>query len=96
MKKLTREWVQKAESGDPVPRTHDLDQLLNLLSHSYPTLRSLRRGLRFLSDYAVDFRYPGKRGTKRRATAALRWSGRVRDACRALLGIRARPGRKSP
>jgi HEPN domain-containing protein len=126
MRKLTREWVQKAETdrlvaeaisdlvpavhdavcfhsqqcaekylkallqefGLPVPRTHDLDMLLTLLRPHHPSLQSLRRGLTFLSEFAVDVRYPRRRTKKRQAVAALRWANRVRDACRTLLGIR--------
>ena len=49
---------------------------------------TLRRGLRFLTDFAVEPRYPGEWQTKRQAIAALRWAGKVRDACRAILGFR--------
>src|SRR5262245_26010869 len=116
MKKLTREWVRKAEgdyiqatqnyaSDKPVydgvcfhcqqcaekylkallqelglalSRTHDLEALrVQLLPHR-PSLGSFRRGLEFLTDYAVGVRYPGKRAQKRQATAALRWAERVR------------------
>src|ERR1700687_4494937 len=115
MKRLTAEWVRKAEAdyqvaaklgrgsesfpdqlcfhcqqsaekylkalleelGHPVPKTHDLDGLRNLLRPSYPTLGRLRRGLLFLTDFAVDTRYPGNRTSKRQAAAALRWAERV-------------------
>ena len=82
------------ELGLPVPKTHDLDLLLTALVPHHPTLRSLRRGLLFLSDFAVDTRYPGKNASKRQAVAALRWAGRVRTPARALLGIQERPRRK--
>ena len=49
----------------------------------------------FLTDFAVEYRYPGDNASKRQAQAALRWAGRVRDACRALLGIRARRLRRT-
>ena len=132
MKRLTREWVQKAEAdykaavklhrgSDPlhdivcfhcqqcaekylkglleelglaVPRTHRLDDLLTLLLFHHPTLRPLRRGLLFLSDFAIDPRYPGDRASKRQAASALRWAGQVRTAARALFGIRERRRRK--
>jgi HEPN domain-containing protein len=86
------------ELSQPVPKTHDLDHLLNLLRPSHPTLGSLRRGFVFLTDFAVDTRYPGNRASKRQATSALRWAGRVRNACRGLLGIRPprRRRRKPP
>jgi hypothetical protein len=53
-------------------------------------LRPLRRGLLFLSVFAVDVRYPGINASKRQAAAALRWAVRVRTAARALLGSRNR------
>lgn len=76
------------ELGLSVPKTHDLEVLLNGLAHQHPKLRSLRRGLVFLTDFAVDTRYPGNSATKRKAVAALRWANRVRDMARVLLGIR--------
>ncbi len=41
-----------------------------------------------LSDFAVDVRYPGDNASKRQAVSALRWAGKVRAACRLLLGLR--------
>jgi HEPN domain-containing protein len=71
-----------------ITRTHDLESLrVQLLPHHQP-LRSLCRGMEFLTDSAVDVRYSGKEARKRQAAAALRWAGRVRAAARALLGIR--------
>jgi HEPN domain-containing protein len=81
------------ELGLPVTRTHDLEALrVELLPHCR-SLRSLRRGLEFLTDFAVDVRYPGKRARKRQATAALRWTERVRTEARSLLGL-DRPRRR--
>jgi HEPN domain-containing protein len=76
------------EQGLPTPRTHDLEILLDRLAPSHPTLPQLRRGCNFLIQSAVDPRYPGFRATKRQAAAALNWAGRVREAARALLGLR--------
>lgn len=39
-----------------VPRTHNLVALLPLLTPSYGSLRSLRRGLDYLTGFAVDTR----------------------------------------
>ncbi|MFL5339770.1 MAG: HEPN domain-containing protein [Gemmataceae bacterium] len=126
MKRMTREWVRKAEDdfrlaslvagqsgqfhdqicfhcqqsaekylkavleerGQAVPRTHSLDELLTQLLPYYPALGRHRRGLRFLTGFAVDPRYPLLRTTKRQARSALRWAGRVRDECRGLLRLR--------
>ncbi len=82
------------EQGLAVPRTHDLEDLLSLLLPSHPPLLSLRRGCKFLIQFAVDTRYPGFHATKRQATAALRWAERVRQAARALLGIPPRRARR--
>jgi hypothetical protein len=78
------------ELGIPVPKTQVLDLLLAALALHHPTLRPLRRGLLFLSVFAVDTRYPGSSASKRQAVAALRWADRVRTRTRALLGIRER------
>ena len=60
------------ESGDPVPRTHDLEDLLGRVVPDVPTLDKLRRGFSFLSPFAVDFRYPDKDATGRQSKAAIR------------------------
>jgi HEPN domain-containing protein len=75
------------ELGLPVPRTHELLDLLRDLQPHHPSLRFLRRGLDFLTRFAVDIRYPGDNASKRQAEAALRWADRVRQTARALLGI---------
>jgi HEPN domain-containing protein len=124
MKRLTAEWVQKAETdfhaatalikqdlplheavcfhcqqcaekylkallqeaSAQVPRTHNLVELLTLITPHY-RLHGFRRGLDFLNRFAVDTRYPGKSASKRQAAAAVRWAGKVRDTCRPLVGI---------
>lgn len=123
MKRLTAEWVRKAESdfvaaeklargqdrlhdavcfhcqqcaekylksllqeaGIAVPRTHGLIALIMLLPPQFGELRPLRRGLDYLTRFAVQTRYPGETATKRQATAALRWANRIRTACRDAL-----------
>jgi HEPN domain-containing protein len=76
-----------AELGQSIHRTHNLDDLLAQLLPYHSSLRSLRRGLIFLTRFAVDTRYPGESASKRQATAALRWAGKVRDACRKLVKL---------
>jgi HEPN domain-containing protein len=82
------------ELGLSIPKTHYLVVLLAARLPHHPTLRSLRRGLLFLSGFAVDTRYPGDGASKRQAIAALRWMDRVRTPARALLGILERPRTK--
>jgi hypothetical protein len=76
------------ESGLAVPKTNDLDRLFILLSVQHPSLKSLRRGLLFPTEFAVETRYPGMNATKRQAASALRWAKRVRQAVRTILGIK--------
>ena len=130
MKRITREWVRKAESDfrlaaviargtEPfhdaqcfhcqqsaekylkalleeltlaVPRTHVLKDTLALLVPHHPSLAGFRRGLTFLTRFAVETRYPGDSASKRQAASALRWAGMVRHACRSLLGLPLAPG----
>jgi HEPN domain-containing protein len=74
--------------GRHIPKTHALDDLLALLPPAHGALKAVGRGLLFLTDFAVDPRYPGTGTSKREARSALRWAGKVRIACRALLGLR--------
>src|SRR5208337_3461203 len=125
MKKLTAEWISKAEADlavvkqikdakpplhDPlcfhcqqagekylkamlqelglsIPRTHDLLELVDLLLPHDTTLKSLRRPARSLRKYAVEYRYPGLRATRRQADTAQRHAQELRSTIRSLFGI---------
>jgi HEPN domain-containing protein len=78
-----------------ISKTHDLEDLLVRLLPHHPSLGGYRRGLRFLTGFAVDPRYPLLRTSKRQARSALSWSRKVRRACRNLLGLPA-SGRTRP
>lgn len=75
------------ENGAPVPKIHDLDDLLDLVLPFGGTLAPLRRGLHSLGRFAVEYRYPGPRATKRGMDAALRHTARVRRELRLRLGL---------
>ena len=75
------------ELGLAVPKTHDLTDLLDLLLPHDATLAPLRRGLKSLKRYAVEYRYPGPRARTREMQSALRTAARVRAALRARLGL---------
>jgi HEPN domain-containing protein len=81
-KALLQEW------GLVVPKIHGLDVLLKLLLPRDPTLRVVRRGLRELSRYAVEYRYPGFHADGRKAKTALRVAERVRVEVRSRLKLR--------
>ncbi len=82
------------ERGLPVPKIHILKHLLDSLLPYHPSLDSLRRGLLILNGYAVETRYLDKHATKRQAASALIYTGRVREALRAFLGVRPPKKRK--
>ncbi len=75
------------ERGLTIPKTHNLVSLLPLLIPHHASLRSLRRGLDYLTRFAVETRYPGDSASKRQAAAAWRWGKQVRAAARPLLGL---------
>lgn len=75
------------EIGLVVPKTHNLNDLLNLLLPQDGSLAPLRRGLRSLSQYAVGYRYPGVRATTKQMQAALRHAERARIELRVRLGL---------
>ncbi len=75
------------ENGAHVPKTHDLRDLLNLLLPHDATLKPLRKCLRSLNRFAVEYRYPGLRASKRAMGASLRQAERVRGELRDQLGL---------
>jgi uncharacterized membrane protein len=81
MKRTTREWVRKAESD------FQLATVIARGTEPFPNQQCFRRGLTFLTRFASETRYPGDNASKRQAASALRWAGKVRQACRHLLGL---------
>ena len=75
------------EIGAVVPRTHDMEYLVDLLLPHDATLAPLRRGAASLTKYAVEYRYPGMRATTRQMQSALRIAERVRRELRVRLGL---------
>jgi HEPN domain-containing protein len=82
------------EFGLAIPFIHDLDRLLLLLLPHDPTLRPLRRGLKGLTRFAVDFRYPGYHASKREMLSVLGRAKRLRQHVRQRLGLDRPPRRK--
>jgi hypothetical protein len=74
--------------GAVIPKTHALEKLLHLVALHYPALQRHKRGLRFLTKFAVETRYPGENATKRQMVAALSWVKRIRQECCSLLGLK--------
>jgi HEPN domain-containing protein len=76
------------EFGAAIPKTHNLYDLLNLLLPHDGTLAPLRRGLKSLTRYAVEYRYPGPRSTTRELKSAIRIVEKVRTELRTRLGLK--------
>jgi len=76
------------ELGLPVPKTHDLGRLRALLVPHYPAMKRYRRGMLFLTTFAVETRYPGESATKRDAAATMRWTESIRLEVRTRLGLK--------
>jgi HEPN domain-containing protein len=75
------------ELGHFIPKTRNLETLLDELLPLVSGLKGQRRSLRALTSYAVESRYLGKHTRLREAEACLRWAGRARVACREFLGL---------
>jgi HEPN domain-containing protein len=75
------------EAGLPIPHTHILKKLLNLLLPLHPTLKNTSRTQTFLTRFAVGTRYPGDSANRRQAVSALRSATKIRERCRVILGI---------
>ena len=76
------------ESGINFPRTHDLLHLLNLCTPVEPLWSAYSKVVDAISDYAVDFRYPGHFATLREARLALKYCRSLRDEVRRSLRLK--------
>lgn len=79
--------AQLQEEGIPVPKTHDLGKLLDLLLPAHSLWAAARTALDTLSIYAVDFRYPGETADKEEAREAVKLCQTVRATIRGSLGL---------
>jgi HEPN domain-containing protein len=76
------------EEGTSFPRTHDLLQLLNACLALHPSWTAYSNVVDRLTDYAVDFRYPGQTATLREARMALTDCRSLRAEVRRALGLK--------
>jgi HEPN domain-containing protein len=79
------------ESGLTIPKVHDLELLLGVLLPHDASLKPLVRVVDRMSEFAVEYRYPGMRANKRQASAAVRKMERIRAEIRRRLGLRPQP-----
>ena len=78
------------EVSAPVPKTHDLEGLLNLLVPIEPLWAAFHPVLGTLTSYAVQFRYPGHVATRQDAKEALADGRSIRKEDRLSLGLPAK------
>ncbi|HZL13592.1 MAG TPA: HEPN domain-containing protein [Verrucomicrobiae bacterium] len=70
------------------PRTHDLLKLLQLLLAVEPLWKSYDSAVEKLTQYAVNFRYPGEDATLAEAKRALKHCRSLRAEVRRSLGLK--------
>jgi HEPN domain-containing protein len=75
------------EAGRSIPRVHDLCALLDLVGDLDPSWGVMRGDLRFLTDFAVSYRYPGGGADRNTALDARRRCRTFRLAARRSLGL---------
>ncbi len=83
--KYLKAWLQ--ENNIPIPRTHNLEELLNLILPTIPSWHSWKTDLAVLSKHAVNTRYVGQSPTAADAENAMRICEKVRQAVRAELKL---------
>lgn len=75
------------EAGLEFSKTHDLVRLLDFIELIEPLWQAYRSTFRFISSYAVDYRYPGESSSKEEALEAIKICRDFRKAARFSLGL---------
>jgi HEPN domain-containing protein len=76
-----------AEHALPIQKTHDLVVLLHQLLPVRPVVKSIQSGLKSVTRYAVEYRYPGMNTTARQSRSAYEKALHVRQVIRNCLGL---------
>ena len=76
-----------AEAASTIPKTHDLEKLLDLLIPLEPLWATLRPALAAITNYAVEVRYPGRTVTVAEARVLLKDTNHIRQVVRRSLGL---------
>ena len=74
-------------AGQPPPRIHDVDALLEMCAVEDKAFEQLRRPLEGLTEFAVTFRYPGEWSDVDEAEQALDQAEQVRALVREKLDL---------
>jgi HEPN domain-containing protein len=89
VEKYLKAWLQEANVA--FRRTHDLEELLDLIIPTVPTWAAWKADFLILTAHAVDFRYPGKSSTASDAQHAINVCEHVRTEIRVNLGLPIAP-----
>jgi len=76
------------DAGLSFPKTHDLAHLLELLEPIEPFWMVHIEQVRSLTDYSVEFPYPGESADKETARKAVRLCEQIRGIVRQRLGLK--------
>ena len=85
IEKYLKAWLQ--EANIPVPRTHNLEDLLALIVPTLPAWDHWQPDFKIITAYAVESRYPGPSRTTENTQHAMRVCDEVRRAVRTQLKL---------
>ena len=85
IEKYLKAWLQ--EAGIPFSKTHDLEELLNLIMPTLPTWDFWLPDFKIITAYAVESRYPGDSATLDNTQHAMHICDGVRQAVRTQLKL---------
>lgn len=85
IEKYLKAWLQ--ETDLPVPRTHNLEELLALIVPTLPAWELWQHDFKIITEYAVQARYPGDSATANNAQHAMHVCEAVRQTVRSLLKL---------
>ena len=85
IEKYLKAWLQEADI--PVPRTHDLEELLVLIGPTLPAWVQWQPDFKRITEYAVNSRYPGDSATADDTEHAMCICDAVRQVVRASLKL---------
>ena len=85
IEKYLKAWLQ--EANIPVPRTHNLEELLALIVPTQPARHHWQPDFKIITEYAVESRYPGDSATADNTQHAMHICDEVRQAVRTQLKL---------
>ena len=85
IEKYLKAWLQEANIS--FSKTHDLQELLDLIVSTVSAWQTWKPGFKIISTYAVDSRYPGDSATAENTQHAMQICDEVRQAIRTQLEL---------